>query len=1107
MKAAARIFGTIIFCGIFSTNFLLAQSLPGNGAPASTLVAPPLSGRTGTDAFSGEKNRQRNPRSVQAPSVDVQRVDARGQAVYRWTEDGADAYLIEGACRLATPDGLISAQQMAVVVRPQATTSGVREWAVRVAASGKVQFATEQTREAGERVQTSSGESAWRGQWIVTTQPTVDAPNFRGAPEARPLLMELIKNDSAQSGTNGDESSAIAQVQYELPAPNGGNAASSEAVSPGGLIETSPIPSEMLPRVQAMQPPSPRMPTGQGNVVAPDEPLMPAAQDANNSPFQLILGGGTQSVEIVSRGSANLAQLETQNRIETGETVIVARGGVTVLIRDVQAQLPTGQLLDLGTISLSADQVVGWFPIVTGLLSGTSSFNDAEGEFYLEGNIVFRQGDRVIYADSMYYNVTREYGMVLGAEAITSVPDFEGWVRLKADVLQQVASGEFIAFDAAVTSSRMGVPRYWLQSEQLRFSDQTRPGVDSATGMPVELSNRVITSTNNFVYFGGVPLLYWPAFTSDVEVSSFYVNSVRFRNDSILGSQLYVDFDLFQLFGRQRPPDGVDWTLSTDYLSKRGPALGTTLTYERNQFFGLTGPTRGVIDAWAIRDTGLDILGRGRRDLQPEKTYRGRVIGRHRQYLAGDYELIGEIGYLSDRNFLEQYFEQEWDQDKDHDTNLRLRKHYYNNLFELSAEARLNPFFTETQRLPRLEHYLLGGSVLGDRLTWSMKNQVGYADINIADTPLDPAQAAVTQTPLPGEANASGIIASTRQEIAMPLELGPIKFVPFVSGEASHYGEDINGESLSRLIGQAGIRSSLPMWRIDPNVHSSLLNVNGLAHKVEFLGEYFYADSNTDFNQLPLYDRLDDNAQEEFRRRFIFDNYGGVLPDRFDPRTYALRHGMQRMVTNPSEVIADDLMQGRLGLHQRWQTKRGLPGRERIVDLMRFDIDTMIFPNADSDNFGETMGPTTYDFRYHVGDRVTLLSDGYADFFDSGLRSVSAGIRSSRPGLGEVYVGLMSLEGPITSQVLRTSYDYRMNEKWIVSANNTYDFGSAGNVGQNIALTRIGESFLLRVGLDVDRGRDNVGVSVLLEPRFFPSRRVGAIGGQLIPAAGLEGLE
>jgi len=1106
MKASAWILGTIILCGIFSADALRAQALPEYGSPPSNLVAPPLPAPADDGTFA-PPDRYPNPRGTQTAGTGNQRVDARGQAVYRWTEGGVDAYLIEGPCRLATPDGSVSAQQMAIVVRPDATVSGGRQWEVRVAASGKVQFTSELTRDLGQPVQTWFGESAWRGQWSVSTQPTVDAPSFRGVPEARPLLMELITNDFAPSDKSGNRPSAIAQVQYELPAPTGDGAAPSKTASPRGLIETSPIPAEMLPRVQAMQQPAPRVQSGQVNVVAPDEPLLPAPQDSGSSPFQLILRGGSQSVEIVSRGSANLAQLETQNRIETGETVVVARGGVTVLIRDVQAQLPTGQLLDLGTISLSADQVVGWFPIVTGLLSGTSSFQDAEGEFYLEGNIVFRQGDRVIYADSMYYNVTREYGMVLGAEAITSVPDFDGVVRLKADVLQQVASGEFIAFDAAVTSSRMGVPRYWLQSEQLRFSDQTRPGVDSATGMPVELSNRVITSTNNFVYFGGVPLLYWPAFTSDVEVSSFYVNSVRLRNDSILGNQLYVDWDLFQLFGRQRPPDGVQWTLSTDYLSKRGPALGTTLTYERNQFFGLAGPTRGFIDAWAIRDTGLDVLGRGRRDLIPEETYRGRVIGRHRQYLAGDYELIGEIGYLSDRNFLDQYFEQEWDQDKDHDTNLRLRKHYYNNLFELSAEARLNPFFTETQRLPRLEHYLLGGSVLGDRLTWSMKNQVGYADINVANPPTDPAQAAVTQTPLPGEANASGIIASTRQEIAMPLELGPIKFVPFVSGEASHYGEDVNGESLSRLIGQAGIRSSLPMWRIDPNVHSSLLNVNGLAHKIEFFGEYFYADSNTHLDRLPLYDRLDDNAQEEFRRRFIFDNFNGTLPDRFDPRTYALRHGMQRMVTNPSEVIADDLMQGRLGLHQRWQTKRGLPGRERIVDLMRFDIDTMIFPNADSDNFGETMGPTTYDFRYHVGDRVTLLSDGYADFFDGGLRSISAGVRSSRPGLGEVYVGVMSLEGPITSQVLRTSYDYRMNEKWIVSANNTYDFGSAGNVGQNLALTRIGESFLLRVGLDIDRGRDNVGVSVLFEPRFFPSRRVGAIGGQLIPAAGLEGLE
>ncbi len=122
--------------------------------------------------------------------------------------------------------------------------------------------------------------------------------------------------------------------------------------------------------------------------------------------------------------------------------MILARGGVTVLIRDVTAQLPTGELLELGTISLSADRIVGWLPLVTNLFNGTADISQAEGELYLEGDIVFRQGERIIYAESMYYNINLEQGMVLDAEAITTIPDYMGIVRLKAEVLQQVSRGQ-----------------------------------------------------------------------------------------------------------------------------------------------------------------------------------------------------------------------------------------------------------------------------------------------------------------------------------------------------------------------------------------------------------------------------------------------------------------------------------------------------------------------------------------------------------------------------------------------------------------------------------------------------------------------------------------
>ncbi|MEO1529292.1 MAG: organic solvent tolerance protein OstA, partial [Planctomycetota bacterium] len=792
------------------------------------------------------------------------------------------------------------------------------------------------------------------------------------------------------------------------------------------------------------------------------------------------------------------------SRAETNESIVTARGGVTVIVEDVAAQLSNGQFFQFGTVTLSADRIVLWTPPLSGLFSGSTDISAAEGEIYLEGDVVFRQGDNVIYADSMYYNVTRETGMVLDAEAITTIPEYQGVVRLKAEVLQAVSRGRYRAFDAAVTSSRMGVPRFWLQSEQIEFTEQNRNVIDARTQQVVSKPDYRVRSDNNFVFVGGIPVLYWPRFSTSLSRPVFYLTDIQIENDNNFGTLVALDWDVFQLLGIENVPDGVDWELSTGYLSERGPALGTTLNYALPGFAGFLGQTNGSLDVWGIDDDGLDRLGRDRLALQPEEDFRGRAFWQHRQQLANGFEFIAELGLISDRNFLEQYLENEWDQSPDHRTGLRLRRSYYNQLFDLGANIQVNDFFQETERLPEFNHYLLGGS-LGQRWTWSTHSHVSYSRLNVADTPINAAEAAETSV-LPGEVAADGLIASTRQELALNLSAGPVDIRPVASIDVAHFGEAADGDPLTRILGQTGIRLNLPMARVDPSVQSSLFNIKGLAHKLNWTAEYWYADSDTNAEELPFYDPLDDDAQEQFRRRFIGDLFGGALPDRFDPRNYAFRQGIQRNVTSPSDVIADDLQQFRLGLNQRFQTKRGLPGRERIVDIVQMDIGTILFPKADRDNFGETVGPTTYDFRYHIGDRFSIVSDGYFDWFSDGLRSVSAGVRSSRPGVGDYYVGLLSLEGPFSSTVLRTAMDYRLNEKWIFSGGTMFDFGPTGNIGQSMGLTRIGESLLFRVNLNVDRGRDNVGVSFVVEPRFF-ARRLGRIGGGLIPPPGLEGLE
>ena len=125
------------------------------------------------------------------------------------------------------------------------------------------------------------------------------------------------------------------------------------------------------------------------------------------------------------------------------------------------------------TLDLSTDRLVVWT-----VAEQQPDINDAVVqdenqplEIYMEGNVVFRQGDRIIYADRMYYDVRNHVGTVLGADMLTPAPGYEGKVRLHADVLQQIGEDHFRAQDASFTSSRLGIPRYRLQASQAEFED------------------------------------------------------------------------------------------------------------------------------------------------------------------------------------------------------------------------------------------------------------------------------------------------------------------------------------------------------------------------------------------------------------------------------------------------------------------------------------------------------------------------------------------------------------------------------------------------------------------------------------------------------------
>jgi hypothetical protein len=726
--------------------------------------------------------------------------------------------------------------------------------------------------------------------------------------------------------------------------------------------------------------------------------------------------------------------------------------------------------------------------------------------------------------------------VITGATVLTPVDNYSGLVRLRADVIRQVDRSRFVAQRTGLTSSRLGVPTWEFRSRELQFTDEQvpvpgpfgEPVIDLVTGEPAVAHEQFISSRGNTVTLGGVPVLWWPVLATNAQKPTFYINNAQVKNDQIFGTQILTSWDVFQVFGVRRPPSGVDWDFDVDYLSLRGPGFGTSLLYNRSEFLGLQTPANGIADAWFVVDHGIDNLGLYRRDFiypgYPSDTFRGRAFWRHRQDFGGTtdsffggWQARSTVGWISDFNFLEEYYEAEWEEGYEQRTWSDLRRPVDNRELRLLTSIRVNPFLTQSEWWPRLDHYTFAQPLIRDAISWYEHSGVSYVRQALPASPIA-GQGLDIWTLLPYENEVIGERLATRHELDLPFQAGAVKIVPYALGELAHWGQDLTQQPIDRAYGQVGIRSSLPMWRVDNDFESQMWNVHGLAHKVVFEAEFSYADATQSIDQFPLYDQIDDDTINQYRRNIPYWDYGAVPgqatplaapfifgPDnKYDPRTYAIRRGLGGTVTGPTELV-NDLTAFRLGAHQRWQTKRGPMGNRRIIDWITLDIDGELFP-VTSQNFGQVLGLWQYDFRWHVGDRTTLLSSADVDFFTGGQQLYTVGAFLNRTPRGSFYIGFNEFGGPISASVLSGSYTYRMSPKWASSFGTAIDL-TGRNIGQQFQLVRIGESFLMTFGFNVDYSRNNVGVTFNLEPRFLSRTQFASRTGLDVPMAGAYGLE
>ena len=811
----------------------------------------------------------------------------------------------------------------------------------------------------------------------------------------------------------------------------------------------------------------------------------------------------------------------------------VVGGGFILMVEGITAQNKTVS----DVIDISADRAVIWADGVD-LQQGGIQNKDLDLELYVEGDIIFREGERVVYAQKMYYDAKNRVGLIKDTELVIPVPDSPGgYFRINADTIAQNDADTFTATDAWVSTSTMGQPTYRLQSNSLTAEFRKTPLFDSATGAPAvdNEGNRqyrndsYVIAENNFVALENIPVFYWPWMSMNMENKSLYMRRFGIAHDSTFGTQVRTGWNPYQIFNIKECSKNSDWTVDLDYLSKRGFGHGTTYTYNVDSFLGCSSQAIGVANYYGVYDRGTDNLGLGRRDDPFPHKYRYRGIWKHKQRFdlpdsleqflpdcccckssscCSGWELTAQLGKSSDRNYLREYFEEEWFTGSNPETSLELKKTTDNWSMGVTASVMTDKFYTGTNELPKFSHFLLGQNLFCNKLLWYEHTKLGlykfrttdipysdqdrdyfrYLNWELANTATDnTATGAGTET-----FSATSFNLSTRHEIDLPLAVGPGKITPYALGEYAFWGEGYYKKNINRLYGRTGLRADLPVWKVDNDITSDTWYLNGIAHKMNFGVDAFIAGANRGMDELIHFDQIDDWQVQDFRRQYSvtsFSNsyspYRDSIPVRFDERYYALREGiLSGMVSSPSSEIAGDMTQVRLDWLNRWQTKRGPVGNRHIIDWITLDTGMSLYPKKDQ-NYGKFVGLVDYDARWHVGDRFSVLSSGLFDFFDSGQKIVRAGIMSKRPGVSSFYLGVDRLGGPISTTYLNAAINYRMSQKWAASLSNSYDLADRRNIGQELGISRIGESFIWTLKLSNNQSKKDWGIGLNVLPIFI----------------------
>jgi hypothetical protein len=521
------------------------------------------------------------------------------------------------------------------------------------------------------------------------------------------------------------------------------------------------------------------------------------------------------------------------------------------------------------------------------------------------------------------------------------------------------------------------------------------------------------------------------------------LHSVHIGHSSRFGTEVETDWrvdatdtvsGVASLFGYEgRIP--AEWDLGVSYLSKRGWFFQPELTYK-------TADSKGrLLTAYIDDHADTDDLG-----VPVTDHTRGRVDLEHRTRLSEYDTLDVEVSRQSDSNFLNEYYESEFRQDKPQETYVSYRHVVDNQAVTVLASTRLNDFDTQVEYQPELAGRQAGVEVL-DGAFLIAKEYVSNARLLPDDSTDDP--------------SIRNLRVGADALLVVPLDLpNGDRIALTVEGDLTSFEHTVaDGSEVRTGIG-AGVQWSRTYTGVD-EWDSELWNLDGLRHIVQPHVGYFDRDVSVDPSQLLQIDEI-----EMLREETVFS----------------------------------------FGVRDRIQTHQD----DKVVTILDTDVSVPFYPNDKRDNAGKEWGILLLDTRWTPGANIPGLRRSdlhWRTKFDAQDQHYVESYANWSTQIAENHRLSLSNNKVFHLFDYRTvAVEWTLNPKWAMAVYYQEDALDNQTVQSGLLLRQFAHCWLIDVEFSTRRGTDvngnsddNNAVSVSFRPAVLggSNRLTDAIGGSI----------